>query len=145
MLLKECEKIAWFWNINLEKSCCFNFFWMLSNSTNNHEFAPGDGLLFALHSYRVTSKGRGPRRRCSAKKILRNGNLVGKIFIFKDFGGDLIPLLFDFFSFGEAGWIGRETEGDWKRPCPLLANRYPLAKLIAAAEKKPLLSSLQSL
>ena len=24
---------------------------MLSNSTNNHEFAKGDGLLFALHSY----------------------------------------------------------------------------------------------
>ena len=41
-------------------------------------------------------KGRGPRRRYSAKKILRNRNLVGKIFIFKDFGWDLISLLFDF-------------------------------------------------
>ena len=39
-----------------------------------------------------------------------------------------------FFFFGKAGWIGRETEGDWKRPCPLLANLYPLAKLIAAVE-----------
>ena len=39
------------------------------------------------------------------------------------------------FLFGEAGWIGRETEGDWKRPCPPLPNRYPLAKLIAATEK----------
>ena len=26
-------------------------------------------------------------------------------------------------------------EGDWKRPCVPLANRYPLAKLIAATEK----------
>ena len=78
-------------------------------------------------------KGQGPRRRCCAKKILRNGNLVGKIFIFKDFEWNLIPLLFDFF--GEAGWIGRETEGDWKRPCAPLANRYPLAKLSAATEK----------
>ena len=97
--------------------------------TESEQFKHISALL-----YRVTSKGRGRGEGVPPKKVLRNGNLVGKIFIFKDFGWDLIPLLFDFF-FGEADWIGRETEWDWKRPCPPLANRYPLAKLIAATEK----------
>ena len=52
----------------------------------------------------------GPPAKVFRQKILRNGNLVGKIFIFKDFGWDLIPLLFDFFSFGEAK--RRETGKD---------------------------------
>ena len=72
--------------------------------TESEQFKHISALL-----YRVTSKGRGRGEGVPPKKVLRNGNLVGKIFIFKDFGWDLIPLLFDFF-FGEADWIGRETE-----------------------------------
>ena len=51
------------------------------------------------------------------KKVLRNGNLVGKIFIFNDFGWDLIPLLFDIFSVKLAGSDEKRSETG-KDPVP---------------------------
>ena len=68
---------------------------MLSNPTNNHEFAPGDGSCLRFIPTASHQRAGAPAK-VFRQKILRNRNLVGKIFIFKDFGWDLITLLFDF-------------------------------------------------
>ena len=79
--------------------------------TESEQFKHISALL-----YRVTSKGRGPGEGVAPKKVLRNGNLVGKIFIFKDFGWDLIPLLFDFFFLVKLAGLNEKRRETGKDP-----------------------------
>ena len=72
--------------------------------------------------------GQGPAKVFHHKNKFRNGNFA---ILTRNFAGIWFLFYLIFFSLGEAG-------SDEKTPCPLLAKRYPPAKLMAAAEKKPL-------
>ena len=101
-------------------------------------FFPTD-FVFTSERHHYSQVFGGTQRRCSAKYLFRSGSSAGwQVFYFHRLR---LGIFYNLCIFSRAGWIGRETGGDWKRPRWESNHRWPKKSHM---QKKPILSGLSS-